>query len=283
MHRSPAPVAAFVSLLSVAPAFAQDAAIPAPDIAVSGSAMLISDYRFRGVSQSDDRMALQGGITLTHKDGAYAGAWASNLSGWGTFGGANMELDLLAGYKRSLTGNLALDVGLTWYMYPGGADKSDFAEPYVKFSGTAGSTSLTAGVAYAPKQEALGRWYRTGADAVSGTYTHPGSRGDNLYIWGDAAVALKGTPLSAKAHIGHSDGNRGLGPNATSVAPTGAYWDWSVGMDAVWRNLTLGVAYVDTDIGRREAAYLQPSFSKGQDGSGSIADGAILLSLSTAF
>ncbi|MAM39233.1 MAG: hypothetical protein CL949_12215, partial [Erythrobacter sp.] len=124
MHRSPAPVAAFVSLLSVAPAFAQDAAIPAPDIAVSGSAMLISDYRFRGVSQSDDRMALQGGITLTHKDGAYAGAWASNLSGWGTFGGANMELDLLAGYKRSLTGNLALDVGLTWYMYPGGADKS---------------------------------------------------------------------------------------------------------------------------------------------------------------
>ena len=283
MHRSPAPVAAFVSLLSVAPAFAQDAAIPAPDIAVSGSAMLISDYRFRGVSQSDDRMALQGGITLTHKDGAYAGAWASNLSGWGTFGGANMELDLLAGYKRSLTGNLALDVGLTWYMYPGGADKSDFAEPYVKFSGTAGSTSLTAGGAYAPKQEALGRWYRTGADAVSGTYTHPGSRGDNLYIWGDAAVALKGTPLSAKAHIGHSDGNRGLGPNATSVAPTGAYWDWSVGMDAVWRNLTLGVAYVDTDIGRREAAYLQPSFSKGQDGSGSIADGAILLSLSTAF
>ena len=283
MHRSPAPVAAFVSLLSVAPAFAQDAAMPAPDIAVSGSAMLISDYRFRGVSQSDDRMALQGGITLTHKDGAYAGAWASNLSGWGTFGGANMELDLLAGYKRSLTGNLALDVGLTWYMYPGGADKSDFAEPYVKFSGTAGPTSLTAGVAYAPKQEALGRWYRTGADAVSGTYTHPGSRGDNLYIWGDAAVALKGTPLSAKAHIGHSDGNRGLGPNATSVAPTGAYWDWSVGMDAVWRNLTLGVAYVDTDIGRREAAYLQPSFSKGQDGSGSIADGAILLSLSTAF
>ncbi len=283
MHRSPAPVAAFVSLLSVAPAFAQDAAIPAPDIAVSGSAMLISDYRFRGVSQSDDRMALQGGITLTHKDGAYAGAWASNLSGWGTFGGANMELDLLAGYKRSLTGNLALDVGLTWYMYPGGADKSDFAEPYVKFSGTAGSTSLTAGVAYAPKQEALGRWYRTGADAVSGTYTHPGSRGDNLYIWGDAAVALKGTPLSAKAHIGHSDGNRGLGPNATSVAPTGAYWDWSVGMDAVWRNLTLGVTYVDTDIGRREAAYLLPSFSKGQDGSGSIADGAILLSLSTAF
>ncbi|WP_300117079.1 TorF family putative porin [Sphingobium sp.] len=283
MHRLPAPVAAFVSLLSVAPAFAQDAAMPAPDIAVSGSAMLISDYRFRGISQSDDRMALQGGITLTHKDGAYAGAWASNLSGWGTFGGANMELDLLAGYKRSLTGNLALDVGLTWYMYPGGADKSDFAEPYVKFSGTAGPTSLTAGVAYAPKQEALGRWYRTGADAVSGTYTHPGSRGDNLYIWGDAAVALKGTPLNAKAHIGHSDGNRGLGPNATSVAPTGAYWDWSVGMDAVWRNLTLGVAYVDTDIGRREAAYLQPSFSKGQDGSGSIADGAILLSLSTAF
>ena len=283
MHRVPALCAAFATLLSAAPVYARDAAMPAPDIAVSGSAMLISDYRFRGVSQTDDSMALQGGITLTHKGGAYAGAWGSNLSGWGTFGGANMELDVIAGYKRSLTRNLALDVGLTWYMYPGGAGKSDFVEPYVRLSETAGQTSLMVGAAYAPEQQALGRWYVNGANAVADASDHPGAKGDNLYIWGDAAVALKGTPLNAKAHIGRSNGNSGLGPNATSVAPTGAYWDWSVGMDAVWRSLTFSVAYVDTDIGRREAAYLLPGFSKGQDGSGSIADGAILLSLSTAF
>ena len=49
---------------------------------------------------------------------------------------------------------------------------------------------------------------------------------------GDGAFAIAGTPITAKAHIGHSWGNDGLGPNATSVAPTGDYWDWSLGADA---------------------------------------------------
>ena len=69
-----------------------------PAITVSGAATLTSDYRFRGVSQSDEGMAVQGGITLSHSSGFYAGAWGSNLAGWGTFGGANMELDLIAGF-----------------------------------------------------------------------------------------------------------------------------------------------------------------------------------------
>ncbi|MBM3928670.1 MAG: hypothetical protein FJ335_09460, partial [Sphingomonadales bacterium] len=83
--------------------------------------------------------------------------------------------------------------------------------------------------------------------------------------------------------IGHSWGNSGLGPNATSVAPTGRYWDWSLGADATWRNLTLGVAYVGTDISDRDAAYLRPSFSRGQDGTGNIAGGTALVSLTAAF
>jgi hypothetical protein len=283
MYRLPAAAAAVLFLVPAAPAFAQDAEAPDPEVTVTGSATITSDYRFRGISQTDKEMAVQGGLTIAHKSGVYVGTWASNLSGWGTFGGANMELDLIAGYKLPLSDNATLDVGLTWYMYPGGADKTDFAEPYVKLSGTAGPATLTAGVAYAPKQEALGRWYETGADAAAGVYNRPGAKDDNLYVWGDAAVALKGTPLTAKAHIGYSDGNPGLGPNATSVAPTGKYWDWSLGVDATWRNLTIGVSYVDTDIGPRDAAYLQPSFSKGQDGTGSIADGAVLLSLTAAF
>jgi hypothetical protein len=45
----------------------------------------------------------------------------------------------------------------------------------------------------------------------------------------------------------------------------------------------LNVSYVDTDITRRRAAYLQPSFSRGQDGTGSIADGTIVASLTAAF
>lgn len=254
-------------------AFAQEEQKPA--VTISGSATIASDYRFRGVSQSDKGMAVQGGLTLSHESGLYAGVWGSNLAGWGTFGGANMELDLIGGYKLPVADNATLDVGLVWYMYPGGADESDFAEPYVKLTGTTGPATLTAGVAYAPKQYALAN--------ISAAPNSRGQSEDNLYLWGDGALAIGGTPLTAKAHIGYSDGNPGLGPNGTSVAPTGRYWDWSLGMDATWRNLTLNISYVDTDIDKAEAARLQPNFSTGGDGSGSIADAAVVASLTASF
>ncbi len=280
-------VPAFLFTLPVT-AQAQSTDEPAPaksasPITVSGSVALTSDYRFRGVSQTNQQIAVQGGITIAHDSGVYIGAWGSNLAGWGTFGGANVELDLIVGYKAKLSDSAMLDVGAIWYMYPGGADESDFVEPYAKLTGTAGPATLTAGVAYAPAQEALGRWYFTGTDAAAGVYNAPGDKEDNLYLWGDAAVRIAGTPLTAKAHIGYSNGNDGLGPNATSLAPTGRYWDWSLGMDATWKNLTLGVAWVDTDISDSDTAYLRPSFSKGQDGTGNIAGSTFVVSLTAAF
>lgn len=267
-------------LLAASPALAQEE--PAKPITVTGSVGLVSDYRFRGVSQSDEQLAIQGGATISHESGAYVAFWGSNLSGWGTFGGANMELDIVAGYKLPLAGG-ALDVGATWYMYPGGFDNTDFIEPYVKLSGTAGPLNLLAGVAYAPKQEALGNWFLNGTSAANGVYDVPGDKNDNLYIWGDASSGIPNTPVTLKGHIGYSNGNSGLGPFATSVAPTGEYWDWLVGADFVLGPVTLGVAYVDTDISKGESAYLQPSFSKGQDGTGSIADATILFTLTAAF
>ncbi len=275
-------VAATAALSVTGGAQAEETA-PPPAITVSGSVGIASDYRFRGVSQSDQEMAVQGGLTLTHESGVYAGLWASNLAGWGTFGGANMELDLIAGYKARLAHDATLDVGLTWYTYPGGAARTAFVEPYAKLTGTAGPATLTAGAAYAPKQQAIGKWYDTGASAAAGVYDHPGARDDNLYLWGDGAVAVAGTPVTAKAHVGHSWGQDGLGPNATAVSPTGSYWDWSLGADVAWRRLTLGVAYVGTDISDRDAASLRPSFSRGQDGTGNIAGGTALVSLTAAF
>lgn len=265
------------------PALGQSADAPAGPLSVSGSAMIVSDYRFRGVSQSDGSAAVQAGITAEHESGVYAGIWASSLAGWGTFGGANMELDLIGGVKRPIAGG-TLDAGLTWYLYPGGADTTDFGEAFVKLSGATGPVTLTGGVAYAPKQRALGRVFDSGAAAAAGAPARPEAKGDNLYLSGDGAIALAGTPVAIKAHIGHSRGNRGLGPNATSVAPTGRYWDWSLGADVTpVEGLTLGLAYVDTDIGRREAAYLQPYFSRGQDGRGSIAGSTLLASLTASF
>jgi uncharacterized protein (TIGR02001 family) len=252
-----------------------------PAITVSGAAAIVSDYRFRGVSQSDEGFAVQGGFTISHESGLYAGTWGSNLAGWGTFGGANMELDLFAGFKLPI-GEGTLDTGLVWYMYPSGADLTDFAELYAKLSGAVGPVSLTAGVAYAPQQEALGNVFFTGARAAAGRPNDPGDKEDNLYLSGDAVYAVGDTPISLKAHIGYSDGNPGLGPNGTSVAPTGTYWDWLLGIDVVpISGLTLSAAYVDTDISDADSAYLLPNFAT-LDGD-SISDATVVFSVTASF
>ncbi len=246
-----------------------------PAITVSGSATLASDYRFRGVSQTDEGMAIQGGFTLSHSSGFYVGTWGSNLAGWGTFGGANMELDIYAGYKLPV-GEGTLDVGGTWFMYPSGADTTDFVELYAKLGGAVGPVSLTATVAYAPQQEALGNAFPVGAAP------DPGDKEDNLYLAGDAVFGIADTPISLKAHIGYSDGNPGLGPNGTSIAPTGTYFDWSLGADIVpISGLTLSVAYVDTDISEAEANLIRPNFAT--LAGDSISDATVVFSVTASF
>ena len=272
---------AALALMSSVPAFAQEE--PAGPVTISGSVALVSDYRFRGVSQTDKGMAIQGGITATHESGLYAGTWASNLGGWGRFGGANMELDLFAGYAIPLGESATLDAGLTWYMYPSGADETDFAEIYAKLSSQLGPVKGLLGVAYAPKQQALGK---VCSDAAC-TVFDPGDKEDNLYVWGDISGSVPNTPVTLKAHLGWSNGNSGLGPNGTSVAPTGKYLDWLVGADVAIPGtpLTLGVAYVDTDIARVEENYIRPNFMV-NDGKGfgeSIARSQVVFSLSAAF
>ncbi|GFM30086.1 TorF family putative porin [Novosphingobium sp. PY1] len=271
---------AAASLLGTAsPALAQE--VPGP-ITVSGEVALVSDYRFRGVSQTDEEMAVQGGINVEHESGLYAGTWASNLSGWGTFGGSNMELDLYAGYATEIASGLNVDVGMTWFMYPGGASDTDFAEVYVKGSTTFGPADFLVGVAYAPKQQALGKVYNNAASYNAGIPDNPGAKSDNVYIWSDASVGVPNTPLTLSAHLGYSNGNSGLGPNGTSIAPTGEFLDWSLGADLALGPVTLGVAYVDTDISSSDAAYLQPNFASSKDGS-KIADSTILFSISAGF
>ena len=98
---------------STAPAFAQE-------VTVSGNVALTTDYVFRGVSQSDQGPAVQGGFDVAFGDsGAYAGAWASNIN-FGT-GGSNLELDLYGGFKFAL-GPVAMDVGVAGYFYPSASD-----------------------------------------------------------------------------------------------------------------------------------------------------------------
>src|SRR3546814_19994635 len=96
-----------------------------------------------------------------------------------------MEHDLVAGYSAALGEGTTVDIGLTWYMYPSGADKADFAEPYVKLSHQFGPVKGLVGVAYAPKQEELGRTYNRAASYLAGTPDNPGETEDNFSVWGE--------------------------------------------------------------------------------------------------
>ncbi|MEY2619716.1 MAG: hypothetical protein RL522_2718 [Pseudomonadota bacterium] len=98
-------------------AFAQTKA-PEPDYTLSYNAGVVSDYRYRGISQSRLEPAVQGGIDFAHKNGFYLGAWGSTIK-WIKDAGAkgNVELDLYGGYKGELAKDLSYDLGVLRYEY----------------------------------------------------------------------------------------------------------------------------------------------------------------------
>ena len=107
-----------------------------------------SNYIWRGVTQSNDRSAVSGGIDYSHDSGFYLGTWASNLDG------GQYEQDIYAGYGFK-AGPVDLDVGYISYMYPiDKAVQSDFDEVYVNAS----YEMFTAGVALTTGKEAGGAY-----------------------------------------------------------------------------------------------------------------------------
>ena len=220
-------LSAFTLIASTAPASAQEADAAPEAVTLSGSVGLVSDYRFRGFSQTNKDAAIQGGITATHESGFYVGTWGSSVS----FAG-NAEVDFFGGWSGEVSPGVTVDAGLLYYLYPKHGDgATDFFEPYVNVSGSVGPATLKVGANYAWKQSALG---------------------DNsaIYVHAEPSIAIPNTPLGLNAHVGYakSDGFPG--------GVDGKVWDYSVGATATWRNLTFGVSYVDTD---------EPSAIRGSD------------------
>ena len=90
----------------------------APESSLSYNVGATTDYRYRGISQSRLKPAVQGGIDYADKSGFYVGAWGSSIKWVKDAGGdTNMELDLYAGYKGAV-GDVAYDVGFLRYEYP---------------------------------------------------------------------------------------------------------------------------------------------------------------------
>jgi uncharacterized protein (TIGR02001 family) len=204
-------------------------AVPAFD--VSAEIGLISDYRFRGISRSDEDPAAQAGITVRHESGLYAGARATTLHGNDgfrlrnpSFGGqGDVQMDLYAGYGRSLGGGFDVDAGLMYYVFAGGRGATDYAEPYASLSYLIGPVQLTGGAKYAPSQAATGHE-------------------DMLYLYGQVDVSIPFRPISFSAQAGRQD-----------WGGYGRYWNWSLGARyhvriAGIEGADIGLRYVDTDL-----------------------------------
>jgi len=208
------------------PAMAQETD-PPKDVTITGNVALVTDYRFRGVSQTAGDPAVQGGLTVTHSSGLYASVWSSNVnfSNIGAdkiYGG--QELDLVAGWSGSIGSGVTADVGLTYYAYPGGhVGNAEFFEPYASLSTTAGPAKFKLGVNYAWKQDAL-------------------VGDDNLYIFSSVDVGVPNTPITLSGKVGYQDG-----PLAADffVGPKMKTWDWSIGASmTVFGKGSLGVSYI---------------------------------------
>ena len=110
--------AAVLSMVSIAPAFAEDAPAPSP---LTGNMTLTSEYLYRGIAQSNNRPAIQGGFDYAFDSGFYVGNWNSSISwigdaGLGASGG--IEMDFYGGFKKTV-GDFSFDVGALYYYYPG--------------------------------------------------------------------------------------------------------------------------------------------------------------------
>ena len=112
-------IASALFAASVLPSLAAAQTVaPADDYTITGNVSLINDYRFRGITQTMKKPALQGGFDFSHASGFYLGNWNSNVSEYAGFPGGNLEMDFYGGYKTTF-GDFGLDVGAIYYYYPG--------------------------------------------------------------------------------------------------------------------------------------------------------------------
>lgn len=87
------------------------------DLSLEAKAGLFSDYRTRGISQTQNDPALQGSVTLAHSSGLYTGVWSSNVD-FGFGSSTRQELDYYAGYFWQINDDVTLDTSYIKYVYP---------------------------------------------------------------------------------------------------------------------------------------------------------------------
>jgi uncharacterized protein (TIGR02001 family) len=178
---------------------------------VTGNAAVVSDYNWRGISQSAGDPALQGGIDYAHESGFYVGAWGSNVD-FGDCCDENVEVDLYTGFRGGDA--VTWDVGLIYYFYPG-ADDLDFPEIYV----------------------GLGWEWLSGKISYSNDF---GNYDESAFYYEANAAYDLPANFGINAHLGFSDGD-----GIEAAYGQDNYFDWAVGVTYDISHFTLGLKYAD--------------------------------------
>jgi uncharacterized protein (TIGR02001 family) len=187
---------------------------PAATWEIDGFIAGLTDYRFRGISLSDKDPAVQAELSVAHESGLYGAVWASNTA-LTSSAADDLEVDLTLGYAADV-GNVSLDFGGVYYLYPGNSD-FNYVEVFGSVGTAVGPGTLTLGAAYAPSQDNLGD-------------------DDNIYVYVSGEMPIGESPLSVHATFGIEDGAFGDSKRDWLI---GASYDIGSGFSAT-------LDYVDT-------------------------------------
>jgi uncharacterized protein (TIGR02001 family) len=198
---------------------------------ISGNVALTTDYRFRGISQTDRNPAIQGGFDWSHDSGFYLGTWGSNVD----FAGS-LELDYYGGYANKINDNLAFDVGAIYYDYPGGdlggGVDPEFWEVHGGLSGDLGPVSLSGTISYSDD--------------------YFGETGKAFYYDLGASYELP-AEFSLSAHYGYQTIDDGsVKDDGFFSSDEDSYQDWSIGVSKSFMELDFDLSYIDTNLGKSD-------------------------------
>ncbi len=171
------------TLLVIAAALCATALPTIASAQLAFNAAVVTDYRYRGISQSKLKPAVSAGVD--YAAGAfYVGAWASSIKWIDELGGSgNVEIDLYGGYKGELAKDVTYDVGVLAYVYPSN-----------KLATSANTTELYGAVTFGPATLKY-------SHAVTDTFGNADSK-NSFYLDLSAGFDMGGG-LMVTPHIGH--------------------------------------------------------------------------------
>ncbi|MBK7015712.1 MAG: hypothetical protein IPH39_09075 [Sulfuritalea sp.] len=219
-------------------AMAQAAAAPASPHSFSPNVGVVTDYLFRGVSQTHGKAALQGGLDYSHSSGLYAGVWASTIT-WvkDAYGSGTTEIDYYGGYKNSFAGgDWTYDVGAIAYTYPGKGN----AIPGTNVNPN--TNEIYGAIGYKWVTMKYSRVVSSGFIGWLGNNGNTDTKGSD-YLELNAAYDL-GNGWGISGHVGHQKVKNVLAVAATASP---SYNDWNLGVTKDAGYGVFGLTYSTTD------------------------------------